>query len=205
MQCEVVAPHQQYCGLRCVQSKGGMARAAQDTTITEIDDMTDFVVAETEIRQLHARYTDAVWRKDLDAFGDCFAKDCEWRISGMILHGRDAVVEMMRNAFPKYRFILCNFRTPLLEVGEGTASGRTYMNEQSILEDGSPFGPIGIYHERFVDEGDQWRFSWRLFHTAYIGPPDLSVTFFENPDFGAWPAMPPLDAPSYNRAGILNN
>ena len=53
--------------------------------------MTDFLAAESGIRQLHARYLDAVWRKDFDAFGDCFAENAEWRIGGKILRGRDHV------------------------------------------------------------------------------------------------------------------
>lgn len=167
--------------------------------------MTEFHVAEAAIRQLHSRYTDAVWRKDLVAFGDCFTEDAEWRLSGLVLKGRASIVEFMKNAFLKYRFILLNFRTPTLEVGNGTATGRTYMSEQSMLADGTPFGPIGIYYERFVDQGDRWRFSWRLFHSSYIGPPDLTGTFFENPDFGPPPAMPPLDEPTYDRSGILTS
>ena len=45
--------------------------------------MTDLVVADCAIRQLHARYIDAVWRKDIDAFVDCFAEDAEWKIGGI--------------------------------------------------------------------------------------------------------------------------
>jgi len=52
----------------------------------------DLLLAELAIRQLHVKYADAVWRKDFVAFGDCFAEDCEWRIGGMILRGRDEIV-----------------------------------------------------------------------------------------------------------------
>lgn len=45
--------------------------------------MTDFSATEAAIRQLHALYADAVWRKDYESFGDCFTEDAEWRISGM--------------------------------------------------------------------------------------------------------------------------
>jgi hypothetical protein len=106
-------------------------------------------------------------------------------------------------AFTKYRWILLNFRTPLLQVGKGDASGRTYVSEQSVFADGRSYAPIGTYYDRYREEGVLWRFSWRLFHTCYIGPPDLSGQFFENPDFGPPPLMPPLDAPSIDRSGIL--
>lgn len=32
--------------------------------------LTDFIAAESGIRQLQARYADAVWCKDYEAFGD---------------------------------------------------------------------------------------------------------------------------------------
>jgi uncharacterized protein (TIGR02246 family) len=165
--------------------------------------MTDFVVAEAAILQLYARYADAVWRKDPVAFGDCFTEDAEWRISGMVLRGRAAAVGLIQSAFPKYRWILLNFRTPILEVGDGTATGRTLVTEQSVFTDGRAYGPIGTYYDRYVEQGDRWRFSWRLYHVNYAGPPDLSGSFYENPDFGPPPRMPPLDAPSYDRTGVL--
>jgi hypothetical protein len=111
----------------------------------------------------------------------------------------------MGAAFPKYRWIMLNFRTPSIVIEGSRASGRTYVSEQSVLANGTPYSPIGVYYEHFVDEGDRWRFSWRLFHTHYLGPPDLSGILFENPDFGPPPAMPPRDAASFDRSGILTS
>jgi uncharacterized protein (TIGR02246 family) len=156
--------------------------------------MTDFVIAETGIRQLHARYVDAVWRKDFDAFGDCFAQDCEWRISGMVLRGRSEIVEIFTRLAAKYRRILVTLRTPILEVGNKTATGRTYLTEQNVLAEGRALSAIGLYYERFVEHDDRWRFQWRLFQTHYAGPPDMSGPFIENPDYGPPPAMAPADA-----------
>ncbi len=165
--------------------------------------MTEFHIAAAAIHQLHSRYVDAVWRKDIAAFADCFTEDAEWRLTGLVLQGRDNIAAFMQGVFPKYRFILMTFRTPTLEIGDGVASGRSHVSEQSVLANGSPFGPIGTYYERFVQQADRWRFSWRLFHTSYVGPPDLTGTFFDNPDYGPPPAMPGLDEPSYDRSGIL--
>ena len=166
-------------------------------------DVTDFVIAECGIRQLQARYTDAVWRLDYDAFGDCFAEDCEWRISGVILRGRAQIVDYNRQLFStQFRRLFITLRTPILEVTGGKASGRTYFSAQNILADGTPFAPFGVYYEHFVDQGDRWRFSWRLFHSLYGGPPDLTGTFHDQPDFGAPPAMPPRDADTRNVSGL---
>jgi uncharacterized protein (TIGR02246 family) len=161
------------------------------------------MTAAEAIRQLHADYTDAVWRKDLTAFGDCFAPDAEWRIAARVVRGRNAIMQFMGAAFPRYRWILLNFRTPSLTIEPGKATGRTYVSEQSVLADGRPLAPLGVYYERFVEQDGRWRFSWRLFHTLYLGPPDLSGSHFENPDYGPPPCMPPLDAPSFDRSGLL--
>ncbi len=164
--------------------------------------MTDFLVAESGIRQLHARYVDAVWRKDFDAFGDCFTEDAEWRISGMVLQGRDEIVWNLKRLMPNFKRILMTFRTPLLEVGDGIASGRTYVTEQSAFINGKPGTTIGIYYERFVDQGDKWRFAWRLFQLHYMGPAELTGPFFDNPDYGPPPHMPDLDAMAINHSGM---
>jgi ketosteroid isomerase-like protein len=164
--------------------------------------MADFATTEAAIRQLHARYADAVWRKDLAAFGDCFTDACEWRIGGRVIRGRAAIEQHMAGVFAQFRRILCTFRTPLLEVGEGNASARTYMTEQAAKADGTTMTPIGLYYERFACEAGVWRFSWRLFQTLYVGGPGLDGEFYEAPDYGPPPAMPPPDALTVNRTGI---
>ncbi len=164
--------------------------------------MTDLVVAAEAIRQLHQRYVDAVFRKDAEAFGNCFAENAEWRVGGNVMRGRAEAVEVIKKVFPQFRRILMTFRQPILQVGDGVASGRTYVTENSLFADGRPFAPIGIYYEHFVDEGDAWRFKWRLFQTQYVGPPDLSGTWFDMLDYGPPPAMPPLDEVTYDRSGV---
>lgn len=164
--------------------------------------MTDFVAAEAAIRQLHARYADAVWRKDYDAFADCFVEDAEWRVGGRVMRGRAEIVANLQRLLPLCHRILMTFRTPILEVGDGTATGRTYVTENNAFVDGSSGTSIGIYYERFVEQKDRWRFTWRLFQTQYLGPADVTGPFFENPDFGPPPQMPPLDAPTYDHTGI---
>ena len=165
--------------------------------------MSDAPAAEYAIRQLHARYGDAVWRKDIDAFGDCFASDCEWRISGRVFRGRAEIMAFMSAVFPLFRRILLTLRTPILEVGDGTASARTYITEQSVRADGQPLLAIGTYFERFVDEGDRWRFSWRVFQAEYAGSPDMTSAIYENPEWGAPPAMPPRDTLPIDHTGII--
>jgi ketosteroid isomerase-like protein len=165
--------------------------------------MTNALVAEAAIRDLYARYTDAIFRKDADAFGDLFIEDAEWRISGLLMRGRAEIVERIKAVFPNYRRILMHFHYPMIELSGGTANVRIYVRELSAFQDGRPFGPIGTYFDRCVEEGGRWRFAWRLFQTQYAGPPDMTGQFFDNPDFGPPPAMPPLDTMAIDHTGVL--
>lgn len=162
---------------------------------------SDFVLAECGIRQLHSRYVDAVWRKDVEAFGTCFAEDCEWRVGGRVLRGREDVKRFISGAFPIYERIFMTFRTPILHMGQGEVLGRTYVTETSRFADGKPFAPIGIYFERFVQQGGAWRFKWRMFQTNYAGGPLYDEPFFDLPDYGPPPGMPPLDEKTIDRSG----
>lgn len=164
--------------------------------------MTDFVKAEAGIRQLHARCADAVWRKDAAAFGACFTKDGEWRIAGMVMKGSDTIAGSFGQIMTGFNRVLMTFRTPILEVGSGIASGRTYVTEQSAFADGKRTLAISTYYERFVEEGDRWLFAWRLFQLHYLGPADLSGSYFENKDYGPPPAMPPLDEMNPDHSGL---
>jgi uncharacterized protein (TIGR02246 family) len=159
----------------------------------ETETMSDFAAAECGIRQLHARYTDAVWRKDPQSFAECFTADGEWRISGMALKGRAEIAETIERILANARRVLMTFRTPLIEVSGKTAFGRTYVTEQCSWTHREPNISIGRYYEHFVEEDGRWLFRWRLFQILYSGPEDLSGTYHDQPDFGPPPGMPPLD------------
>ncbi len=60
-----------------------------------------------------------------------------------------------------------------------TATARTYVSEQ----DG------------------RWRFIWRMFQTQYSGPLDLSGQWYDLPDYGPPPGVPPLDEATFDGSG----
>lgn len=156
--------------------------------------MIDLAAAERGIRDLHARYTDAVWRQDFDAFADCFTREGEWRISGRVFRGRQEIKDGISIILDKFIRVMITFRSPILELVEGEVVGRTYIDEKCAWKNGNRNISIGRYYERFAQEDGRWRFAWRLFELHYRGDPDLSGTFFEHPDYGPPPGMPPLGA-----------
>ncbi|MBW8785186.1 MAG: nuclear transport factor 2 family protein [Novosphingobium sp.] len=162
--------------------------------------MTEFVAADSGIRQLHARFVDATWRKDHEAFGQCFARDGEWKIAGMHIRGRDEIASTFARLLGACEKVQIIAGTPLLEVGEGTAIGRVNVTELAKMGDGSSAMTLGVYYDRYVDEDGRWRFQWRHWGLHYRGPVDLSADVVrESPDFGAFPNMPGADAPTFTK------
>jgi hypothetical protein len=157
---------------------------------------------ECAVRQLHARYADAVWRKDYVAFAECFEVNAEWRISGMILQGRSQIVAAIEQLMGNFQRVVMSFHSPLLHLAGDSIWARTHSVEQYAMASGPAGAALGTYYERFSRSDDDVQFSWRLFELNYMGPADLSGTFFRNPDYGAPPAMPPLDAVPANHSGL---
>jgi ketosteroid isomerase-like protein len=157
--------------------------------------MSELMVAEFGVRQLHARYADAVFRKDWDAFADCWTEDAEWRIRGNIYRGRGEIVGMLQRAMENFHKVIMTFRTPILQLqADGSLRARTWVTEQNGFKSGRPGSTIGTYFERLTQQDGVWRRAYALFQLHYIGPADLTGEYFDQPDYGPPPAFPPPDA-----------
>lgn len=115
--------------------------------------MSDFLSADAGIRQLHARFTDAVWRQDDAEFSGCFAEDGHWKIAGMEFHGREKIAEACRNMLGRCSHIHLIVGLPILEVTGSTAKGRLGMTEFARMQDGATAMTIGWYHDDYVEVG----------------------------------------------------
>ncbi len=156
--------------------------------------MIDELRAEAGIRQLHARYADAVFRKDFDAFGNCFTEGAEWILGPHRLHGRRECVAFLEDRIRDSHWVLLKFHTPILQIGEGSTQGRTYVTEQNAYKNAPASHNVATYYERFAEQGGVWRRKWAFFQLHYMGPADLSGTFFSSIDYGPSPAMPTPEA-----------
>ena len=161
--------------------------------------MTDLWVADSGIRQLHAHFVDAARRKDARAAADCFVEDGEWKIAGLHMRGRAEIAATFDRLLGACEHVQIIPGLPVLEVGDGTASGRIPMTEFARMLDGTFAMTLGVYYDRYVDEGARWRFRWRHFGLRYRGPADLSAPFVDSPDYGPPPGMPGPDEPTFTR------
>lgn len=165
-------------------------------------EVTTFVEADSAIRQLHARYVDAVWRQDLAAFEDCFAADAEWKIAGLHMRGRAQIRTQFAKFVASAERVFMVLGMPCVEMGDGTtATSRIHVTELVKGKDGHAVRTIGVYYDRYVAQGDRFRFQGRHWSLYYYGLLDLSAPFFEPAEYGAAPAMPAPDAPTFARKG----
>ncbi|MDE2042928.1 MAG: nuclear transport factor 2 family protein, partial [Alphaproteobacteria bacterium] len=146
--------------------------------------MDDMIAADVGVRQLQARFIDAVWRQDADDFANCWTADGVWKIAGMELRGRDAIRATCNKLLGRCEKIQLILMPALLEVSGKTAIGRHHVIEYAKMLDGSGWMTIGVYHDRLAGEEGRWRFAHRHWAMQYRGPLDLSASFVAGQDFG---------------------
>ncbi|MBB5685929.1 nuclear transport factor 2 family protein [Sphingobium boeckii] len=166
--------------------------------------MPDTLSTDYAIRQLHARFVDAVWRKDANSFAHCFAEAGTWKIAGMQIGGRTEIETQFVRLLGACERVQLILGPPLLDLGEGTATGRIQVTELAKMADGSSAMTLGVYFDRYIEEGGQWYFAWRHWALHYRGPTDLSAAFVECPDYGPPPHLPDAAAPTFTRRVIAD-
>jgi uncharacterized protein (TIGR02246 family) len=136
--------------------------------------MSDAAKQEREIHRLVATYADAVGRRDDKTWGDTWADDGIWEVLGQRPQGRDEIVELFLRLMSGFPMIVQIASGGLVDVDGERATGRWYITEYA-MGGAAPLFNLGHYHDRYVKQGDVWRFAERRFSMIYSGPPDLSA------------------------------
>jgi uncharacterized protein (TIGR02246 family) len=160
------------------------------------DAKLNFLIAECGIRQLYGRYADAVWRKDTAAFVDCFAEDAVWKIAGRTVTGRADIGALFEMTLVPSERVMMWVGIPVIELDGATATGRVQVTELLKRKDGSSVRTLALYYERYAEQGGAWRLKHHHFNLYYFGPPDLSESYYGNPEYGPPPGMPGPDDPT---------
>jgi uncharacterized protein (TIGR02246 family) len=140
-----------------------------------MSDSNAHVADELAIRELVARYADAVARRDEDAWAATWTEDAEWHLLGRSASGRDAVVSLLKTLISGVPFVVQIPNSGIIQVHGETGSGRWYITEYAKTRDGAALFNLGVYHDEYRRTADEWRFSRRRFDVLYMGPPDLSA------------------------------
>ncbi len=129
---------------------------------------------ELEIRDLVARYSDAVNRGDHAAWAETWSDDGVWRLLGREARGRENCVALLRELTGPLSLVVQLATNGLVRVDGERASGRWSILEHFKTSDGGSMS-LGIYDDAYRRERGGWRFAARSFHALYLGPPDLSA------------------------------
>lgn len=135
----------------------------------------DAVADELAIRDLVARYAQAVTHRDEAAWGATWAKDGEWSVMGREAKGREAAVALWNELMGSLSFIVQMATTGNIQLAGDRATGGWTVTEHGKFGNGSPLFTIGLYDDVYVRSPEGWCFQSRAFRPLYAGPPDLSA------------------------------
>jgi len=156
---------------------------------TNFEQTIERLAIEAEIRDLAARFSDAVNRRDFDAFGDLFADGGIWEIGEPFpsrAAGRQNVATMLRNLWAPWDFFFQMTHTGVIDVAPDrqTATARWEIQEIARTPDGSQsYDNVAMYYDRLVRTHDgSWRFAERRYHYIWLSSADLVGRSIPRPD-----------------------
>lgn len=120
------------------------------------------------IRELVDRYSDAVARRDPDAWGATWAEDAVWRFGGREIVGKDAIVSAWHGAMGQYEALVFLAFPGALSVTEDRAQLRTHTYEHLVPVNGPPRIQTGIYEDELIRRDETWLFATRSFNAKEI-------------------------------------
>ena len=132
---------------------------------------------ELAIRDLVARYIDAVNRYHKDDWAATWSDSATWNLMGMEVSGRKAIVELWTNAMAGFEFAIMMLNSGTVTVDGETATGRWYLTEHLKTVEGDTNITLGVYDDEYRREDGAWLFARRSYQIIYQGPPDLSGNY----------------------------
>jgi len=136
---------------------------------------------EQAIRDLVARYADAVNRRDEQSWRDTWAPDGEWDLRGQATRGQDAIVRLWSTLMGSLPFVVQLIHSGTVAVDGDGATGRWYLTEFMKTATGDRRMSVGVYRDRYARVGGEWRLAHRRYDLLYSGAPDLSGDSFPFP------------------------
>lgn len=119
------------------------------------------------LRQLVARYCDAVIRNDEASWTSTWTRDAVWELkAGSPIEGREAIVRAWSKAMAGMKWVVQTPAVSVFEVDEaaGVGQGRVTFQEQFVRTNGKAGTMVATYVDRYERVAGQWLFAARVLH-----------------------------------------
>jgi uncharacterized protein (TIGR02246 family) len=148
------------------------------------------VVAELAIRNLIARLSDSITRRDPVTYAACYAEDAEWDAFGTVTRGRATIVGHWIEVMKGFPFVVQHVNSIVIEVDGDTAASRGYVDEILRMPDGTGKVVVGVYHNTYKKSAGAWLIAVSRYDQIYFGSGLYDGHFFPLMDYGAPPHDP---------------
>lgn len=125
---------------------------------------------ELSIRNLVARYTDAVNERDIAAFRQLWTDDAVWEIGPPLqsrAEGIDEIVALLRRLLQAEQYFMQMTHSGVVEIKGDRATARFVERERGRGES-SYYDSLAVYEDVLVREADGWRFAKRSYHYRFL-------------------------------------
>jgi ketosteroid isomerase-like protein len=129
---------------------------------------------ELAIRNLVARYADAVTQNDGRAWVETWAEDGRWFMGGGASEGHEKLLETWKTLMALFVRVIQLPQHGVVELDGDRATGRWAILELGRTQGGDSVFTLGSYDDVYRRVGTSWKFSERHLEFIYTGPPDLS-------------------------------
>jgi hypothetical protein len=149
-------------------------------------DQLERAVAESEIRDLAARFSDAGNRNDPDAFAGLWGANPVWEIGepyATRANGQAEIVALFRRLWQSWGFFFQLTHSGVIEFqNERAATARWFMREVARSTDAArSYDNLAIYEDRPERVEGVWRFASRSYHYIWLSDAPLVGRSFPLP------------------------
>ena len=140
----------------------------------------DLIADELAVRALLDRYTDAVNRRDWDAYRACWTDDAVWELHAPVnqrKEGIDAIMAEVQHAVGAMDFFFQMPHAVVVTLDGDRATARVSLQEVGRAREGAEPLPgatgmtiYAMYHDEVVRVGGAWRFKQRTYDVASFAP-----------------------------------
>lgn len=125
---------------------------------------------ELAIRNLVARFSDVVNRRQPPELGDLFVPEGRWTVPGVgTMEGGEQVSGLIDRLLGGFPFLVQFAHQGEVEVSGDAASARWYIEEFARDTDDTGWHFVGTYNDRYARTEQGWRFLSRRFDFLYRG------------------------------------